>query len=80
MQPDVVERGVVERRQVPDDERGGPERQCEQRAREPKRPGEAEHDQERAEVADQEVLEHVGQKRPVEGSGVRADDEGDPED
>jgi hypothetical protein len=47
---------------------------------EPQGAGEAEDDQQRPEVAEQEVLEHVGPEPPVEGGCVGSDHHGDPED
>ena len=75
MQPHVVEGGVIERRQVPDDEAGHPERQREERPDDPARPGEAEHDEERADVANDQVLDHVGREPARERRRVHAHDE-----
>ena len=78
--------GLVEHAQVPDVEVHRPQRQrhdgmgeVAQRAqagvaqdRREQRPGEAEHEQQRAEVGDQQVLDHV---RPEELLGQRASGE-----
>jgi hypothetical protein len=75
----VVERCVVDRAKVPDDEAHDPEGQGDERVGEPNCAGEAEHDEERSEIAEQQVLDHVRGEPAGERGCVRADCDGDAE-
>ena len=85
----VAQRGVVERGHVPETEVDRPERQRDERVGEraegaqradreqrPQQPAvEAEHDEQRPEVAEQDVLEHVHREQPLLADRVDRRDE-----